>query len=133
MNKKDLVAIRPFEENDRNLIYVTWLKGLRFGNDWFESIPQDIYFENYHKVIDSILIRPKIEINIACLKDDPSVILGYVVFESDILHYLFVKPVWRNIGIARDLCPKNIKTTTHLTSLGQAIMPKHITFNPFLI
>lgn len=80
--------------------------------------------------------------NVACLKDDPDVILGYSVWQDDIddekiLHWLHVKGGWRNIGLGKSLIPANVKTITHLTKSGlgmRASMEKwDWQYNPFLI
>lgn len=133
--KKGLIALRDYSLADRNFIFSTWLRGLRYGNEVFNFINSEIYFRFYQQVIESILGRPGISIKIACLKEDPEVILGYSVSEKDVLHYIFVKTSWRRIGIANDLVPKNLSTVTHITSVGKSILIKkypHVIFNPFL-
>lgn len=76
-------------------------------------------------------------IGVACLSEDPNVVLGYSVVErkdEDVLHWIHVKFVWRKIGIAKALLkPFDIKATTHLTTLGEQLKPKHMIFNPFAI
>ncbi len=133
--KKDLISIRDSLPDDKNFIFSTWLKGVYYGNDWFQEIDQDSYFRNYQKIIEKILARPDVRIQVACLRDDPGVVLGYSVLEGDILHYVFCKEVWRGIGLSNDLVPKNIKIVTHLTKPGRAILrakyPNAI-FNPFM-
>lgn len=117
---------------DRNWIHSTWLRGLYYGNAWFREIDKEAYFTHYSKILMDILSRPTLDIKIACLKEDPDVTLGYSVFESIVLHYIFVKPAWREIGIAKDLLPSKIEFVTHLTKVGKAIKPKEFKFNPFL-
>ena len=135
MNKSDLVAIRDAVDSDRNLILSTWLKGLRYGNDWFEAIDSKIYFDFYHKVIETILARPDTTVKVACLLDDPDVILGYAVYAGNRADWAFVKKEWRSIGIARSLIPQEIQVVSHLTSLGKSILRKHpeLKFNPFAL
>lgn len=135
IDKKQLVAVRDGVDGDRNFILATWLKGLRYGNDWFEAIDSRIYFEFYHKVIEAILARPDTVVKVACLADDGDVILGYSISTGDILHWTFCKKEWRSIGIAKSLVPPTTHTVTHLTSLGRSIMRKHPTlkFNPFAL
>lgn len=133
MDKNNLVAIRDWTPEDKNFILSTWLKGLRFGNDWFELIDSNVYYKNYHAVIESLLNSPGIVVKVACLKDDPEVILGYGVYKGERLDWIFVKKAWRSIGIARSLIPSNITTVSHITDAGRGILRKHpgVTFNPF--
>lgn len=135
MNKSDLVAIRNALPADANFILATWLRGLRYGNDWFELIPKEIYFEFYQKVIVAIMSRPDTVVKVACLKEDQDVILAYSVYSGNCLHWIFCKREWRSIGIGRSLVPKDITTVTHVTFLGKSIMKKHpeLRFNPFAL
>lgn len=133
INKSELVSIRPGQIQDRNFILATWLKGLRFGNDWFELIESHIYFAAYHQVIDSILANPETLVAVACLKEDPEVILGYSIANQDTLHWVFVKKAWRSIGIAKSLVSDTTTTVTHVTDTGRSILRKRpgVRFNPF--
>ena len=133
LEKDSLVAFRPGNMGDKNFIFSTWLKGLRFGNDWFGLIPSKVYFSIYHGVIEGILSKPNVKVKVACLKEDPNVILGYAVYTDSRLDWLHVKKAWRKIGLARDLVPKTITTVSHLTDTGRSILKKHehISFNPF--
>lgn len=135
MEKKDLISVRAYTPPDKNFILATWLKGLRYGNETFEFIQQDIYFEIYNRVIESILKRDEISVKVACLKDDPEVILGYSVFENKTVHWIFCKQAWRKIGIARMLLPEGFNRVTHITTAAKAILTHkfpNVIFNPFI-
>lgn len=134
VSRKDLIVIRDGVDDDKNFILLTWRKGLRYGNDWFELIEKSAYDVNYTKAINHILDLVLTEVKIACLKDSPDVILGYSVYTSNKLHYAFTRRAWRNIGIFKSLVPKNVDTVTHVTDAGRAILKKYpsIKFNPFL-
>jgi len=131
--KNELIIIRPGQMEDANFIFTTWLKGLWFGNDWFGLIDSKVYFDTQHKIIESLLSQLTTKVSVACLKDDPKVILGYSVYSGHRLHWTHVKKAWRKIGLAKDLVPKEITTVTHVTEVGRSIMKKHsnIIFNPF--
>ncbi len=134
MNKDQLITIRDFTANDKNLIFATFLRGLYFGESWFSLIDKKIFMEHYHKVIEYILAKPSVSIKIACLKEDADTVLGYAIFESEKLHWVFVKRPWRGIGIAKDLVPSNVTTVTHLTKVGLSIIyKKGLAFNPFAV
>lgn len=136
LNKKDLVAIRVANDSDRNFILATWLRGLYYGDTWFGEIPKNIFMEKYHSILERLLSLDTTITVIACLKDDPEVILGYAVqdLNETTLHYAFVKKAWRNIGIAKDMVSKKTVTATHLTKSGLSILKKHpgVIFNPFI-
>ncbi len=135
LTKSDLVSIRDYAESDKNFVFSTWLRGLYYGESYFSQVPKGIFMENYHEVIEKTIDPLTVSIKVACLKDEPDVILGYAVLAhfSTHLHYVFVKKAWRNIGIAKSLVPVSIKTVSHLTHVGRAVLQKHpeVVFNPF--
>jgi hypothetical protein len=132
INKSDLVSLRDYTLEDKNFILATWLRGLYYGDSWFSAMKKDTFMQVYHQIVQQILEKEGIKIKIACLKEDPSVILGYVVHSSHAVHWLFVKKAWRNIGLASDLLPETVKIVTHLTKVGLIISKrKGFEFNPF--
>lgn len=152
MQKADLIAMRGYLPEDENFIYKTWLDGLKYGNSpnkldqdtdesnehWFkyafEEIEYKTFCEKYRKIINHILSKSGVSVKLACLKEDPGVIVGYSVADRDILHWVYVKVAWRNIGIASDLVPDNVTYVTHLTKPGIAIKrKKRWIFDPTLI
>jgi hypothetical protein len=138
ISKKNLISFRSYLPGDLHFILSTWLRGLYYGNDYFREIEDKVYFKNYENIIKHILAKPSVRIDVACLKEDDSVILGYTVTEKkddkNILHWVFVKNIWRGIGISKDLLdPLEIKTTTHITNKSMRTKPKRIEFNPFII
>ncbi len=137
LDKKDLFSIRGSVDADRNFILATWLRGLKYGNDWFHAIDSEAYYKHYQAVLQALLDRPTTEVKVACLKDDPDVILGYLVHKGPRIDWVFIKSAWRGIGIARSLIPPGAHTVTHLTKVGMIILKKHpelaLTFNPFAL
>ena len=129
----ELITIRSGNASDTNFIYATWLRGLYYGDTWFSEIPKQIFMENYHNIITSILTNPTTSVQVMCLKDDPEVIVGYMVLKPETIVWTFIKKNWRGIGLARDLVPADTKFVTHLTKIGLAITRKRgWAFNPFI-
>lgn len=133
MNKDsdEIITIRNGQEDDRAFIMATWLRGLYYGNPWFEEIEKDNFMSKYHNIITNILSKPTTIIYMAVLESAPDTILGYSVTEPKILHWVFVKEVWRRIGIAKRLIPETSDICTHLTILGRKLKPQHMEFDPF--
>jgi len=126
----DLYFIRTSNPDDQPFIYSTFLRSLYYGNSWFTLIKKDSFMKNYHRVVEALLQNSQIDV--ACLKEDPSVILGYVIHRANLLHFVFVKKVWRKIGIAKSLIPSKIDTVTHLTKQGILMLKKNNwEFDPF--
>lgn len=137
MKSSDLLATRDYIPTDKNFILATWLRGLKYGNDWYNLIPAQIYFKVYQTALMRVLDSDKVIIKISCLKDDPDVILGYAVLDrnQEILHWAFTKSAWRNIGVMKSLVPTSTKIVTHVTKVGLSLMKKYpeVIFNPFLL
>ncbi len=135
IDKRSLIAIRDGTLEDINFIFSTWLKGLRYGNDFFKLIDQEAYFDKYHQVLEGVLSNPSTTVKVACLVEDQSVIIGYAVFRGLVLDWVFVKKPWRNIGIAKDLVPSDVSTITHITKIGVSLLAKNpkVRLNPFAL
>lgn len=128
----ELIEIDHDAVLDINLICGTWLPGLYYGNDWFREIDPDVYFEKYKTVIHQILSRPKIKISAARLKADPDTVLAYCVYEPNVIHWIYCKPAFRKLGIAKALVPSDTLAVTHLTKIGRSIKPEAWIFDPFI-
>ncbi len=125
--------MRPYQESDKSLVFSTFLKGLYYGNRWFKQIDKKLYMQNYSRVLEGLLARPTTVVIMISLQDDPDVIIGYSIQEPEILHWVYVKTTWRNMGLSKKLVQSPIKTVTHLTDLGLKLKPKEVKFNPFLL
>lgn len=134
MSKFDgLYIIRTANPDDRNFVLKSFLLGLYYGDSWFSKVPKDIFMNNYKRVAVSLFDNPRNLIVVACLPEDPSVILGYSIVSGDgtTLHWVYVKEKWRRHGIMTRIVPKSINCVSHLTELGLKLVSKDITFNPF--
>ncbi len=132
---KGLYDVRDGLIEDVPFIMATFLRGLYHGDSWFSLIPQDIFMANYHPVATALLKRPNTLVKVACLPEDPTVILGYSILNDDFqtIHWVYVKVLWRKRGIARTLLPAYPTKITHLSKIGKLLMSKfeNCIFNPF--
>ena len=128
----NLITVRDANPDDKSFIFATWLRGLRYGNEFFAAIHKATYFRNYHAILEKLLTSG-VTIKVACLKEDPSVILAYSVFKGPRLDWVFVKAAWRGIGLAKSIIPPTIEKVSHLTKVGRSILVKypHVVFDPF--
>lgn len=135
-NFQGLYHIRDYKESDKSFVLATFLRGLYHGDSWFSQIPRDVFMNSYKIIAESMIVSPKNIIQIACLKEDSDVILGYSILSADFkaIRWVYVKSVWRKQGIGRSLVPQFPSTVTHLTILGKSLMDKIPTaiFNPFI-
>lgn len=137
---RGLYSIRDYKSEDKNFIMATFLKGLYYGFDesegsWFRQIDKDIFMANYSKIAEKLLTQAQVKV--ACLPEDPDVIIGYSILSNDFLtiHYCFVKSAWRNKGVGRSLVPAYPTQVSHLTAAGKKLLSKLNSpkFNPWAI
>jgi ribosomal protein S18 acetylase RimI-like enzyme len=101
------ILMRPARPEDQAFIYNSWLKAYRnskLTREW----PNEIYYKAQAKAITQIFFAAKTII--ACSAEDKSQIYGYIVFqkvsETQIVHFLYVKQVFRRLGIGKSLVEK---------------------------
>ncbi len=134
-----MIDIRGAETNDLAFIYSNWLRGQRFGLDYFESMDSDAYYEMQKEVVQAILSRTDVSVRVACATDDRELILGYVV--AQILNdgasivWIFVRPSARKQGIAKQLCEGlRVKSVGSITNMGNEIRTrKDLPFKPVVL
>lgn len=136
-NFQGLFEVRPAKDSDKAFILATFLRGVYYGDSWFSLIPKDIFMNNYKYIAEDLLSNPNTIVTIACLPEDPDVILGYSILGKyyQRLDWVYVKSAWRRKGIAKALVPKLPTEATHLTAVGKILMKKFpgLVFNPFAV
>lgn len=129
-----LVKIRPFAKTDESFVYSTWLHGLYYGNEYYSLVLRDTFYRSYHKILDHVFSMKHISMQVACLKEDEDVILGYAVYSERCIHWIYVKASYRKMGLAKRLVSESdFIECSHLTKLGLRIKPKTWKYNPFFM
>lgn len=134
------IRIRNINEEDVSFVFNSWLKSYRFSS-FAKSIRNEIYFTNHHKLLEKIIARGTNYV--ACNKDDPGQIYGYIVGEEVdgflVVHYVYVKHTFRNMGIAKLLLdqigynPETASLFTHLTDIANKLAAKYnFVYHPYL-
>lgn len=118
----------------KGIIYAKWLKSLRYGNEFFKEIDPQSYYEIYHRHISNILEKPEAIVKIAVLTDDHDIVLGFSIYRTSILDYVYVQRDLRRQRIAVSLIPDSVVCISHITKIGKIIWKskcKKWIFNPF--
>lgn len=140
MNKMP-VRLRFATPEDVDFIFNSWLKSYR-NSPHATCISNPIYFSEQHRLIEALLKRSNVVV--ATPEDDPLSILGWIcagrVDGIFALHYVYVKHVFRGLGIADMLIAAvghkqdEAGIYTHLTSPMAHMREKYnLLFHPFVL
>jgi hypothetical protein len=125
-----ITVLRQADENDLSFIFSSWLKSYRNQQKFVSS---EIYFEGQHKLIELILRES--HCIVICPVDDPDSIIGYVVYKDNAMHWIYVKSVFRNLGMARKLLTvfENGEPTSysHFSAAVHFLLSDDCIFNPY--
>lgn len=126
-----LITIRDARVSDQAFIFSSFLKGLYYGNEYYRQIDKDVFMRKYKEVLNHLLIKSVCKV--AHTLEDEDNLVGYVIYEPGVLHYVFVKPALRRFGVAKQLIPVDINTITHITKIGKSIKPEQWRLDPWKI
>tara|TARA_R100000458_G_scaffold48173_1_gene47122 strand:+ start:1138 stop:1596 length:459 start_codon:yes stop_codon:yes gene_type:complete len=141
MKKNSPIRLRSSVKEDLPFIYNSWLKSYRFSH-FGEKITNTIYFTDHHKVLENLIKQS--EVLIACNGEDPSQVYGYIVGGARegvfLLHFLYVKHTFRNMGIGKTLLDamghdsSSAAVYTHHTRMADKLASKHnFVYHPYLM
>ncbi len=135
MNQPLPITYRAPTPNDLHFVLSSWLLGGR-NTDLGNYISNPDYYFYYQNVVKSILKRSVV--SIIANPADLDQIYGYIVCETKqlpnidsnsaestafIVHYLYIKPLYRNLGMARNLLsavnPAFGISTTYLSNVDR--------------
>jgi ribosomal protein S18 acetylase RimI-like enzyme len=103
MEQEAQVVLRDASRgSDHAFLYSTWRNALWFSErrDMKEA---DEFYKKASEKIAALLKKPDIKVRVACLGDDPDLLLGYSVMQNDHLEFVYVKIDYRRKGIGRIL------------------------------
>lgn len=128
-----LYDIRDYTLDDKNFVMASFLRGLYYGDSWFSQVPKDLFMDSYKHIIDGFLNT--CIVSVACLPEDPKIIIGYSIISRDCeaIVWVYVKKRWRRKGVGKHLVPLHPAAVTHLSKLGKDLLEKlnGAVFNPF--
>lgn len=137
---REKVRIRKSTDADFNFIISSWLKTYKYSGPHVRKMLDRIYYEAYEPIVKDLIKRS--DIYVACLREDPDVIVGYLALErsqdKDVIHFCLIKDLWQKMGVATYLAhaaqPKEITYFTHWTNPIESIVNKiPYLYQPFLI
>jgi ribosomal protein S18 acetylase RimI-like enzyme len=137
------IEVRAAYIEDLPFIFATLLRSYRHASTFARKISNEVFYKYHHMFLDQCLKRPESKVMVAHPKNDPNVILGYILSETradgeEVVHYTYVKKSFREMGVARALwatLDKDKKyVITHYTMDADWIVKKfNLKYNPYLL
>lgn len=91
------VIVRPYDAEDDPYIYSTWTKYSWYSPKRPILIGKKRYFKEKNEEIKAVLTEGIVKI--ACMQDDPSLIIGYIVVKDRKIAWICVKKDYHNQGV----------------------------------
>lgn len=139
------VSYRPMTADDEAFVYASWLRSVRNESPAYAMVMDAVFFPAHHVMVERCFESS--EVIMACLVDDPSVLIGFACGVSSprpsgaVLHYVYVKSAFRRMGIAAAMLkalridPSEGCTVTHWTRFCTQIRQRIplAVYNPYLL
>ena len=113
----EVVQIREGRPSDIPFVTNSWLKSFRANGAFSQSVPNDIYYQQHHKILEAII--PRGLLLVLCNPEDPDQIIGWTLIERQpeilILHYIYIKNSLRRNGLMDVIC-RSIPYATEIPS-----------------
>ncbi len=118
------------------LVKHSWVQEARHAA-WSRGVSEDVYWPSQKRLVGA-LVRES-EVRVACAPDEPDHLYGYIVSAGELLHWVYVKSAFRNIGIAKGLFeaagePKRASMASRFLRDHPDVVARHgITYDPFIL
>lgn len=136
-------SMRETTAEDLPFIFNSWLKSFRFNED-ASRMSNGVYFGYFKELVTGLLESSSIVV--ACNPDDSTQIYGYAVYDHKedidlfVLHYIYVKYPFRNLGIGKRILEtvhKELGIEPFVCTFASRVFDNLkeqylITYNPFL-
>lgn len=131
------IKIRELRPNDMSFVLSSWIKSFYAGGTGYKEA-RSVFHKGMESIIRRNISAKNFIVLIACLEEDEDAIFGYAAFGLDYtLHYVFVKDIYRKVGIAKRLLRHMLKdkkeiTVSHWTQDMKIIKKMYnVTYNRF--
>lgn len=98
----DKLQLRPMRPSDEHLVLSSWLRSYAAKSvDALDYTGRafGLFSTDYAPVVRALMARSSVVV--ACLREEPDSVVGWMAIEDDAVHYVLVKPRWRRLGVAR--------------------------------
>lgn len=123
-----MTSLQPAEPNHQNFIFSSWLRSYR-NSDITRFVPNEVYYEKHSELVTKLLDTSTVLM--AVNADCPDQIFGFICYDETAIHYVYVKYIYRKMGLAKLLLEQALHTTV-VTHLPPKLSPT-FTYNPYLL
>lgn len=121
--------VRSPTGNDAGFLLDSWLKSFR--TSWsVKKIPTHLYYVHQRRLVEGLLTSPYSTVLVGCDEESPKVIWGWICAEvvdsALVIHYVYVKELFRSHGLASTLVRMLVEAEQKQGDL-RAIMYTHDT------
>lgn len=124
------LILRPMREGDNSFIISSWLNSYLSHGNHHRRPSKTVYYKEHQEIV-----KKKLDtclVTIATTSEDESQIIGYIVHDSECIHYLYVKGLFRGFKIgSRLLQTTDAPNYSHHTTSSDDVKKGH-KFNPYL-
>lgn len=115
---------RERNAHDRNFIMACWMRSFRSNSRWAKLVDPDIYSRCHSQMLDRLLSDSGSVV--ACNPDDPHQIFGFAIYQPSlegvaIIHWVYVKEVYRKLGIGNAIYREVLAAADHDLKLPVAV------------
>ena len=130
------IYMDDFTESDTAFVCATW------ANSLFDSVKASLYFpardakRHLNDIMQAVLVYPSTQIKLFRLKDDPTSILAYAIYDvtEKVLHYCYTKFEYRLGSLACNLClGKGLEYYSLETGMKLPSFMCHLKFHPYFL
>ncbi len=124
------LILRPMLEADKPFVISSWLNSYLTHGNQYRKPSKTVYYKEHQEFVKAKL--DTCSVTIATTTEDQDQIIGYIVHDSECVHYLYVKGLFRGFKIASKL----LQTTdapcySHHTTYSDDVKKGH-KYNPYL-
>jgi len=133
----EFFSIRKFDyKNDSDFVFSSWISSYQ-NSEFAKNIFLPIYQTNHRDLINKVLFNNnQTNAYIAVNKHDSNQFYGYAVGTADCLHFIYVKKIFRRLGIGTILLkelnlPKRVEYSHYLAPIEHLMRRKEAFYNPY--
>lgn len=120
---RQLFSLREFKKSDIPFIVDAWVEGFA-RSKYSGTLSPDIFHKAYREQVSNIISRNTFRATVVSSRDHSNVMAGFIAWEESVkstaVHWVYVKSMYRRIGIAdwlkSSLPLRDSKHITHMVS-----------------